>query len=481
MQVLKTLILVLLAFQLSAQNQKPLSPCGTKHDVKAEKWLDAFLAGNIQTKKIEGEIWVPVTTHLISNSAGERPFNEGNVLEAMCQLNLNFLETGIQFYHAGFKYVNSNKYYDHDYPAGTEMMTKYNVSGTVNTYFVANPAENCGYFSPAGRAVAIGYNCAGPEDDTWAHELGHYLSLPHTFSGWEGTDYQEGDVAPTNINGKKVEYTGEDPECETAADRFCDTPADYLSFRWSCNGNDVSSMTLLDPDSVSFNSDGTFFMSYANSECMNRFSSMQMDAMIANLQDTKPGQIDPDFFKTEIELDDTQLIYPLDDEIITSETFTLEWAENGNATGYLVEISRFKNFTVNIVSEYVEATSLEIEGLEDEKRFYWRLTPFNNSDFCAGKTDEQKFETEYIPVSVNDLEENEWKIFPNPSSGNFQIKNNNDWTGEILLRNLQGQTISRKIVENQNVISFENIEHKGVYILCFVNEDKRFTKKVIVQ
>mgnify|MGYP000043822657 FL=1 len=46
--------------------------------------------------------------------------------------------------------------------------------------------------------------------------------------------------------------------CEYAADGFCDTPPDYLAYRWTCNQSTGTSFgTMLDPNGESFKSDAT--------------------------------------------------------------------------------------------------------------------------------------------------------------------------------------------------------------------------------
>ena len=104
------------------------------------------------------------------------------------------------------------------------------------------------------------------------HELGHYFGLPHTFSGWEGYD-PEGTDYPWN-----VEYV-DGSNCESAGDGFCDTPADFIGDRWSCPYD----FNRVDPHGDPYYPDSSLFMSYANDNCVDRFSNEQISSMIYNL------------------------------------------------------------------------------------------------------------------------------------------------------------------------------------------------------
>ncbi|NJK83013.1 MAG: hypothetical protein HC912_03550 [Saprospiraceae bacterium] len=57
-------------------------------------------------------------------------------------------------------------------------------------------------------------SCTGRGDHTWAHEIGHALSLNHTFYGWEAignidsTTYNFSLPAPENIRYPRRGYFG---------------------------------------------------------------------------------------------------------------------------------------------------------------------------------------------------------------------------------------------------------------------------------
>ncbi|MCB0574414.1 MAG: metalloprotease, partial [Saprospiraceae bacterium] len=102
-------------------------------------------------------------------------------------LNEDYAATGIRFYFKDdWNLINSTAWYQHaNIPQGIDMMLTNNVPDALNAYFASNVAGNCGYNLPYA-GVAVAHNCAATGDHTWAHEVGHALSLPHPFIGWEG-------------------------------------------------------------------------------------------------------------------------------------------------------------------------------------------------------------------------------------------------------------------------------------------------------
>ena len=67
--------------------------------------------------------------------------------------------------------------------------------------------------------------------------------------------------------------------CDIAGDGFCDTPADYLNYRWNCNNQGLSNVTQTDPLGEKLKSDGSLIMSYSSDVCSYRFSEEQIAAM----------------------------------------------------------------------------------------------------------------------------------------------------------------------------------------------------------
>ncbi len=455
--------------------------CGSSHDAESEKFLDAFFAGEFSTKNNDDILWVPMTIHLVSPTNGSTSYNEKDLGIALCQLNEDFINTNIQFYLSSIRYINNDTYFDHTFQQGFQMMNSNNVPGTANSYLVSSPAGNCGYFSPSGGAVALAYNCTGQFSHTWAHEMGHYFSLPHTFRGWEGEDYEAGDIAPNSVNGILVEKSEDKDNCDNQADRFCDTPVDYLSFRWNCTGDQESPVIQTDPDSIEFRSDGTYFMSYSNDACMDKFSSQQMDAMSANLENTKPQQIDHEYIPVELELDQIFGTFPINDEVVTDDDVLLEWeAGDQNVIGYFVEVSKFIGFQFTDYEVFVTEPSFMAYDLQNNKTYYWRITPVSQQTFCNNTFEPYTFQTSFVTSNEEISKDQNITISPNPNQGRFILTSEEQINGNIRIFSTTNQMVYNGKASHLKSLDINLDVPSGLYILQIEQEGKKINKKFIV-
>ncbi|MCS6916971.1 MAG: hypothetical protein NZM08_04740, partial [Chitinophagales bacterium] len=237
-------------------------PCGTQLPEHMKEWLRTHAAQNQMPlpAEVRTVYELPMHIHLVGRDNGTGLHYLDVLWQNLCDLNDQFAETGFMFYLKNYPtYIFNSAYYEHDYYTGAEMMFDYNVSNTINVYVVGDPAGNCGYFWGWPDAVAIARGCFNVGNTTFAHELGHYFSLPHPFD---------------NINGI-LEYV-DGSNCTVGGDLFCDTRADILNYRWDCpyTGGAV------DPKGMPYNPDSSLYMSYALDRCTYRFSPQQQNAMI---------------------------------------------------------------------------------------------------------------------------------------------------------------------------------------------------------
>lgn len=434
MRVIQLLILfALMNIALQAQEEKPF-PCGTA-PVK-DPWLSEFQQRlPTLSKRSDTLIFVPVSIHNVGKDDGTGFFRMSALLDAFCRLNQDFSQTNIQFYIKDtIIYHSRSDWHDHaSVVDGAFMMFEANIPGTLNCYIVANPAGNCGYNLPYA-GIALNTGCTGPNDHTWAHEVGHAFSLPHPFLGWEGDVYDYRNPTPdrvtydytyfkdslildtTIIDTALVEFV-ERKNCLIAGDGFCDTPPDYLSRRWQCNGGDGSSLELQkDPDNVDFRSDGTLFMSYANDACSGRFSNDQMAAMEANIREKKSYLIDGIEPLSGLQGVAPEQIFPADGTSVSTTDTYFSWSEVTNATGYVLQASRFQDF--RFIQEELVTTDPAgvVNGLRSGIRYYWRVRAFNNYDGCTPYSDTRNFTASDMTAANNLTLLSSLTVFPNPLS-----------------------------------------------------------------
>ncbi|MFT7589182.1 MAG: hypothetical protein ACI959_001399, partial [Limisphaerales bacterium] len=325
-----------------------------------------------------------------------------------CEVNEQFAPTGFYFYIQGdIDYIDNSDYHEHDFTSGAQMMLFNNVNNRLNMYFVDDPAGNCGYFSPFSDAVVIAKSCAGLGSTTVAHELGHFFSLPHTFFGWEsGT--------PPSAQQERVNGSN----CNTAADRFCDTPPDYTADRWNCPGS-----SFTDLNGESFSPDGTLYMSYSNDACTSRFSNEQQAAMRANLVGLRSDlqtSTDPSI----VELDSVSLTEPLDGTVNTPFNYTvLKWTKSLGASSYVVTIGLNPPMTAIVLDAIVSDTFFILTDLDLTRRYYWKVAPVAEGSTCASYSQTWDFITGEVASGIFDAAsiESNLVIFPNPVSGSMAI------------------------------------------------------------
>lgn len=486
--ILTTVVLSTLLVGVYAQE---LNYCGT-HEGKVE-WLKHYQANPdvYPGRSMEDTIYVPLTIHIVGDDNGNGFFALSRFFDAFCTLNNDFKPSAIQFYVAGdIRYISNSAYYNHDYPNGYDMMENNNVSLTVNCYIVDSPAGNCGY-SVYDLGVALSKGCMDAGDHTWAHELGHQLSLPHTFYGWEGIEMDYSQNAPYYVDGEAVERV-DGVNCNFASDGFCDTPPDYLNFRWTCNADGMSSIVQHDPYGESFQSDGTLFMSYSNDECAARFSDEQIGAMRSNLLTERAYLLYNQTPPVPITENELVIVAPENDSAIDYQEGTqLMWEPIAGAELYVVDVSVLPTFSFVLLRYFVDETqvSIEPEDLLPNKNYYWRVRPFNRYDACVDYAGSGAFNT-FPMVSSQEREPvAQLSIQPNPvsPSQSVTLQFGSEYSQELLLKvfHSSGQLLEQRALQANTGLNSVELDASrwvsGVYLLQIAGNEGITTRKIVVQ
>lgn len=417
--------------------------------------------------------YLPLSIHVIRNNDGTGGIRLWNVYSDACILNDNYRNTGIQFYIDSVYFKNNTAYYDHDFSGGYTMIVTENIPNTINCYYVGNPAGNCGYFFPGADGIVNNYSCMGAGSRTWAHEMGHFLSLPHTFYGWEGGGVP---TEKENVSGSN---------CTTTGDFICDTKPDYIASRWTCNANGVSATVFTDMEGAQFQVDGSNYMSYSNDGCMSLFTPGQMDNMNANIDmDRVNLPITPSSLPS---ISDTAiLIQPAPNGVInsaqTSGTY-FEWSAVPGATHYLLQVSRWSAYSEYFWDTVVTSTSVHWNRiLTTNRKYYWKVKAVNYNDFCGNEA--KSYYNHSSITNVEDISSNDAQIniIPNPTSQSFRI-----WSSEIVnhieIKNSEGKSVALiKTPELQNSLEVDTRQYaKGFYTVIIFIKGKNYTRKLIVQ
>ncbi|NJC25309.1 zinc-dependent metalloprotease [Neolewinella antarctica] len=503
MKLILSSLLLLFAFFLSAQPKSdPGGWCGT---TEKSAWLEKYQAGAYpRGEKSAGVRYVPMNVVFVGDDTDENYPNPTKFLKSMELLNSDFRNQNVQFFISGvIKYLPSTRYNRHDISLGREMMRANNIDAHLNTYVVERIDPSiCGYYAGGiADAVALGRGCLGAGDRTWSHEVGHYLSLPHTFYGWESLDLIDNidlnEPAPETVN-----YRGRDilvekvdgSNCADAADGFCDTAPDYLMQRWQCTNQGTYRDSLLDPDNVRFAVPAFNIMSYANDACVTGFTDDQKGAMFANL-DGRLGLVS-EFTPDTVGADASQmaLLAPEDGaRLVYRDSVKLVWNSAPNADFYVVQVNDINNFNTAVtIARTTTDTSITITtGLRSRTDYYWRVRPVNNyvvgSEFVGTSTFRNGRQ---LTATVNAALDAAITVAPNPVAGGQTLRvsgENLDAGGELnyQLINTAGQVLVNRSGIQVSAFDFEeNIDVSnlpaGVYFLRLRMNDRLVARRIIV-
>jgi hypothetical protein len=290
---------------------------------------------------------------------------------------------------------------------------------------------------------------------------------------------------------------GADKNCDVAGDRLCDTPADInLGLGWNnCNYNGPAK----DPLCVAFDPDETNMMGYFDA-CESTFSPMQK-AMIRTdlLSNAKRAYLRPNVTPQLTPITTLPaLTAPANGTTTTfSNSVRLDWADVPGATAYLVEVSKFNNFSADIAKRAVVFTSQfdlwekTIPGFlisGQSVSVYWRVTPFGNLNVCSAPSATGNFSTG-TTVGVPEIEHvSGFTVAPNPvgagQSLNIQLYTAEKFDAQVKIYNMTGQLLQNQamrfeIGQNSQPLNIGNWS-KGIYLLTIESEKGVLNKKIVL-
>ena len=327
---------------------------------------------------------------------------------------------------------------------------------------------------------------------TFAHEVGHFFSLPHPHRGWEPAPFVQGEpgwpTAPSISPGGVTTEFADGSNCETAGDFVCDTPPDYNGL---FNNGCVYNGGALDPKGQAIEPDETLIMSYYNSQCVDKFTNGQKELIEADLANPNRNRLEIDWTPPSVEvLSEISIAFPPGDDVVpvVNGELTIDWYDAPGATHYIFELGENRFFTPS-QTFMVEGSSIDLADLTNGK-YYYRMRPFNAYNTCASVTTTFSFEIVNDQATATrdiDFIKN-FSVFPNPSERNGEVFVNvlsdQSFDGEVSILDFTGKVVYNsfeKFATGDNQIPVQlSLDASGVYVMFIKSNAGVLKKKFIV-
>jgi hypothetical protein len=526
--LLFTLLLGFSAFNAATAQEMNMSHiCGT-HDqnsltdrITHNRELEA--KGLLAEENRGVKKYVPVKFNIIAKADRSGRISEAKVLENLAQMNKDYANQDIVFYMAKFpsgeyfNYMDSDNAYINQSNALGEgaLQVQFNKNKNAINFYLAKDTPSpgstlggttLGYFSPSKDWLVIKNDQVNSTSGTISHEVGHFFSLPHPFKGWDQetckdlypTQWASGaEFKVTNTiapDGNALVENADGSNCKTAADLFCDTPADY-NFGFDWNGCTPFTKKIKGPgtNDTYVNPEEKLFMGYFIGCADYFFTTEQKAAVLKDYLSPKRAYIRPNYTPTsELVNAAANLIYPVKSESVAFNKVDFDWSDVPNATRYILEVDILPNLSSTPIRIVTTTSSASITTLLPKKTYYWRVTPMNENgtEVNIGGLIKEKFLTTQFGVNTQDLSDVAvWNISPNPvSNGNtlfVDIEAAKPFKAQLSLVNAIGQTV--QVIQNQDFtqggnrveFSTQNLP-AGIYSVLMKAEGKTMNKKVVV-
>jgi len=247
------------------------------------------------SEKAKKEIYIPVANHIVRYDNGSGGLTDSELTAIMSSLNGFYDEYGINFTTDCHEtnYIDKTDWYNFDASEeyGSDGIGVNNKAYALNIYYIGGTLTSHGNSvygyaafpdpdNPTAKGdVFITTEAAKSNWRVLEHEIGHFFSLHHT----HGTS-EDGRGTTDELVTRVASPGNLPPNCTSAGDTFCDTPADpNLRFNRPNCYTQINGMCIYDGEKSCRDANGDIFvpsatnvMSYTRKGCRSSFSTEQM-------------------------------------------------------------------------------------------------------------------------------------------------------------------------------------------------------------
>ncbi len=501
MNLLKVLGLILAAtISTKSQSEKPFI-CGTEHleDIKQEMLRNReTFKGTVFLRNVLN--YIPVKIHMVAYDDGSRPIAVLSVLKMMCSLNTAYADQNFQFYIKDMVVLNNTTITEMPQSSGGALQMSLNKDSKAINIFVVNKINKDGvagyYQGPAGSSndfIVIQKDYIS-DVRVAPHEVGHYLSLPHTFHGWDSDPWdatKHGNPVTSLFapDGLTLNELADSSNCgvKNVGDGFCDTPADYNFGTNSCS----FSLVVKDRIGNTLAPQTNNFMNYFFGCNGYIFTPNQKDAVVNSYNSTGRRDIrGTSPLNATVIKNAAVLIKPVGGQnTVSADSVELDWNDVEGATRYLVQYDVVSTFELQVVSTITKESKWTIRNLIPGRTYHWRVIPFNDYSTCYPDPSRTTFKAGGATATPDIPEVKSFLVAPNPIQENKQLsiylETKTSFNGTLSIYDVRGSRIQFQSKERfQSGLTTKTFDlsglSAGVYMVTLTSEKGVANRKIVV-
>lgn len=180
----------------------------------------------------------------------------------------------------------------------------------------------------------------------------------------------------------------------------------------------------------------------------------------------------------------TKLLSPGNGDSISTNNIVFKWSQISGIDNYNFQLSKSKSFVLSDVinNETVMDTSVELNNLEKEKQYFWRVRAVDSE--ISGAENWSNIHSVYVNNVTTTVEKENGiiSLFPNPNKGEFNIRTDFLFSN-IKIKNYLGETVYylNTGLKKEIKLDIKSRISSGVYFIEIIGLNKKIVKQILIQ